>query len=383
MTTASMTTTAPTDPHRFAPRVPLVVLPDTGFRVLPWRCPEPAAPHAAAALATLDQLAAAAGESDMRVLRRLLPDGVTALGRLADALTAAGGALATDTMPPTKPIYSYFGVRHSDTMGSTSMTLYAVLIARWTLAELTYAAVDGNQIVALLAGLRTIIAGLGETPLTPRPPAPESTGADPDPQHLRDYLPDGGPQERWVVAHHAYLLFNMLAAGSTEAAVDCLSAGPGFEGRAAEHLRTAAVQTRAFTAAMLWSAVLPDRLYLDVIRPTMAPPNLPKGLTGGAFLEHKHHHYRIKELLARRFGGMPYRELLGDFPDLADARDQLLEADWADIENHMTMGEQAIHHLRSLVQVRPEENAVAWLRRRRLERVELYRPIIRFGAVQA
>jgi hypothetical protein len=378
MTTALLPTSALDDPHRYAPGVPLVVLPDTRYRVLPWRRPEAAVKPAAAALAALDRLIDAAGESDTRALRSRLPDGVTALGRLAEAL--ADGALPTDTMPPSKLIYSYFGVRHSDTMGSTSMALYAVLIARWSLAELEYAAVDGNQIVALLAGLRTIIAGLADTPLPPRPPAvaPEPV----DPQPLLDYLPDGGPEQRWVVAHHAYLCLNMMAAGSVEAAANCLRE-VGFEDRAAAHLRTAALQVRGFTAAMLWSAVLPGRLYLEVVRPTMAPPYLPKGLTGGAFLEHKQHHQRIRELLGRYLGGLPYAELALRHPGLADARDRLFEADLADIEQHTVMGEHAIHDLRSLVQTRPEENAVVWLRRRRAARVELYRPYTQYGAVQA
>jgi hypothetical protein len=132
---------------------------------------------------------------------------------------------------------------------------------------------------------------------------------------------------------------------------------------------------------MIHSAVLPGRLYLDEIRPSMAPPYLPKPLTGGMFTEHRAYHRRLAALLAAV--DEPYATLHRHQPRLAAARSDLLDADVCDLERHVSMGETLVRDDQSLVQTDTTDNAVAELRRMRARRVDRYRPFLRFGPEQA
>ena len=362
------------DPYRVARQVPLAVLPGVQQSIHPWRCPRSAELAATLALVAFDRVIAAAESADRRDLDDALPVGVAALGTLAKALAPEGAVVLGEQVPPGKLIHAYFGVRHHDDLPRASVAFHAVLVARWCIAELQFAALDANDVLAELLAWRTVIAALAETPLHTDGPSGASV-----PFELLEYLPDGNPWDRWVVAHHGYLLLNMLAAASVGSAVDCITSA--LPAAAEPHLRNAAVQVRGITATMIHSAALPGRLYLDEIRPSMAPPGVPKPLTGGAFFEHHHYHRQIRRLLDLTG---PYDRFALCFPALAALRDDLLDSDIVDLERHITMGYTLVRDDRSLVQQAGDKDAaVPELRRMRDQRVREYAPYMRFGAEQA
>jgi hypothetical protein len=370
-----MTAALDDDPYRVAPQVPLALLPGTGCRVLPWRCPESARPGAGDALTAFDTLITAAGSPDRRDLTPALPAAVAALGELAAALAPEGAVVLAEQLPHSKLIHQYFGVRHCDDLPRAAVGFHAVLIARWCVAELEYAALDTNDILAALHAWRLVLAGLTEGPLTTGGPADAVA-----PPSLLAYLPPGDQWARWIVAHHGYLLANMLAAAEIDAAIDCITAALPLG--AEKHLRNAAVYVRALTALMLHSAALPDRTYLDEIRPSMILPTKPRPtpLTGGSFFEHHRYRHQLGRLL--RVTG-PYEGFALRFPVLAELRDRLLDADLMDLYAHIRMGYTLVLDDRSLVQqLGNKDSAVAELTRMLLDRLTEFAPYRRLGAAQ-
>jgi hypothetical protein len=271
-------------------------------------------------------------------------------------------------------------------MSSGSAALYAVCVFRWCLADLAYAALDANDVLAELLACRAVITDIAHAPRWYEPV--EEHTPDDELTYLLGYLPDGNPWDRWVVAHHGYLLCNLLAADGIRWALQNTVNRRMYAG-AVTHLRRATIQVHGLTATMIHSAVLPGRLYVDEIRPSMAPPHLPKPLTGAMFTEHRLYYRRIRELLAA-LGGEPYATLVRRQPDLAAARSDLLYADLMDITRHITMGElllrgeDALGGDRSLVQqTGSKDSAIAELGRMRNALLGRYRPFLQHGAAAA
>jgi hypothetical protein len=76
----------------------------------------------------------------------------------------------------------------------------------------------------------------------------------------------------------------------------------------------------------------------------------------------------------------PYGQLAARDPELATARDALLEADLIDSERHVTLAYSMVRLQRSIAQL-PDgpDNAVGELRLMRHRRAAHYAPLLRFG----
>lgn len=374
----------PGDPHRVTPHVPLVVLPGTLYPVTPWDLTRPSRLAAQHSMPALDQLVDAARNPDRRALPTRIPDAVDALGELAEHLAVWEPPALASAIAPGKHIHRYFGVRHSDVMSSGAAALYAVCVIRWCVAELEFAALEANHVLAELEACRRIVSQMAYAPRHRE--ASDPTPPDPETRALLDYLPAGSPWDRWTVAHHGYLLCNLVAADLIRRAVLQLRHRRSY-GTAVDLLEAATVQIRGLTAMMLHSAVLPGRLYRDEIRPTMSPgafTALPKPLTGNAFTEHHTYRRRLGELLAA-LEGEPYDTLSRRVCRVADARAGVVAADLRDLEHHIVMGDELLggrDDEPSLVQA-DGDSAVAELRRLRAVRVEQLRPFLRAGDLQA
>jgi hypothetical protein len=341
---------------RVRPDVPLVVLPGRIHPVVQaacWAVPGHVASRAAAALSHVDMLVDAARDADGRSLRELAPRTGWALRGLAKACVAVGGTPVGEELIARRAIHEYFGVRHSDDMSSAAVGLYAAVMCAWCVEDLASVALDASEVLAEVSAIRTVVAVLASAPIVEAAQNTRQARFE----RLVEWRPDGGAWHRWIVAHHLYLLLNLLAASSIRAG----------------ELDTALVQVRGMTATMLHSAALPGRWYQDVIRPTMRPPYCDPPLTGGAFLEHHAYRAALDGLLAT------------DPPSEAFNRGRaaLLAADLNDVERHAGMAYALVGGDPSLVQTDPDASAVADLFGMRTRRVERYAPFLRPGWVKA
>lgn len=340
---------------RVRPDVPLVALPGRNHPTVQracWAVPGHVASRAAAALSHVDTLVDAAHDADARNLRALAPRTGWALRGLAKACVTVGGTPVPEELIARRAIHEYFGVRHSDDMSSSAIGLYAATMCAWCVEDLASVALDASEVLAEVEAIRTVVATLASAPITETVPNTRQARFE----RLLGWRPDGGAWHRWIVAHHLYLLLNLLAASSIRAG----------------ELETALVQVRGMTATMLHSAALPGRLYQDVIRPTMRPPYCDPPLTGGAFLEHHAYRAALDGLLCP-----PQAQPT----EWHRQRANLLLADLNDVERHAGMAYALVGGDPSLVQTDPDASAVADLFEMRARRVERYRPFLRPGQV--
>jgi hypothetical protein len=144
----------------------------------------------------------------------------------------------------------------------------------------------------------------GAAPKNPRPlPVPT-----PAPKAHRD------PHRRWRAGHHAFFpLIQSIVVG-----LSCFKNAllDGAEPAAGDALRFAAATMRASASAMRFAADFVPAEYAGMVRPAMAPPYLPTGLSGVMSEDH--------ERLVRSF-----RELRELFPllhgDLRRLRDEFVD----------------------------------------------------------
>ncbi|MEV7230528.1 hypothetical protein AB0M79_26430 [Polymorphospora sp. NPDC051019] len=323
-------------------------------------------------------------------------------------------------LPPPVPVHSdYFRVRHTPLTPHQQAAQTAVAVFR-TLADLRLTMLEINDVLAEVASmsllfrlLRPASAGgtngstpdgppvdvpAGPPPTQPAAPngsagtatpngtaagtaAPDGTAADmAAPDNLAEsaaaYRPDGDWMDRWFLVHHYYFVLNVYAAALIHRAVEHTRAGA--DGPAAAALADAAVLIRGFTAAMIHSGAMPAKYYQDVVRPTMSPPYVPINLTGVMQIEHRRYRAAVEELITAV--PEPYADLMLTRPELADARDEVLEADLLDLERHITLAAVLVGGERSLVQPgTTTQNATSTLRKMRHMRAANYCPLMQFG----
>ena len=115
-----------------------------------------------------------------------------------------------------------------------------------------------------------------------------------------------------------------------------------------------------------------------VVRPTMVPTVVPVPLSGKMHVEYQLYRARVDELL--EVLPDPVNDLALPEPELAFAREELLEADLIEAERHVCLVEPVVGNARSLIQApRSSENAVAVLRRMRHRRAAQFQPFLRFA----
>jgi hypothetical protein len=181
---------------------------------------------------------------------------------------------------------------------------------------------------------------------------------------------------RWIVGHQVHVLFNICAAVAVTDAVHHLCHGASEA--ALRRLGHATTYVRGFPAAMTHASTIPVDYYTAVVRPSMQPPSVARPLSGRQHRGYKIFRGAMKALLAVLPD--PYEQLAARDPELAAARDALLEADLVDSERHVTLAYSMVHLQRSIAQL-PDgpDNAVGELRLMRHRRAAQYAPLIRFG----
>lgn len=331
--------------------------------------PAPVRQQVQDAVTALRELARVAATADRRVgLDGHLPCAQHALGRLVPVLADVTELGPAEELPESVLVHRYFGVRRAR-WSDRPIALHALVMIDRALLDVGLAAVDGNDVAAEAEAMVEIVAAIGRG----------STGVDAAPTHLAapdgsarstvlGYRPDGSSLDRWIVSHHLYFLFNVHAAARIHAAIDCVRVAALRS--AARHLRVAATLVRGFTGAMAHSSTVSREHYRDVVRPTMSPPAAPVGLTGSMQPEHRAFRRSVEMLLATL--DQDQRQLAALSPELAIAREMVLEADLVDLERHVCVADMLVREEPSLAQRHDESSAVSVLRRMRDERSDRY-----------
>ncbi|MFI1026992.1 hypothetical protein [Streptomyces sp. NPDC020951] len=349
------------------PDIPIVVLPENNLvraRTRPAAAVESALKEATAALTRLHGALLhpkGAGEA----LGPALDEAVDQLGRLA--VEAAVPPLeAVAALTPIVPNHDYFGVRTAAIDDARLVSEVTTIIAR-TLVDLREARLDLNDRAAEVRAMLHVLEGLAPDDGAPAP----HQGA-----RAMPYVPGKDELTRWIVTHHFYFVLNLAAADAVSRAITALSAADRPAATAA--LREAVVYVRGFTAAMMHSGDMSAPCYDAEVRPTMAPPAVPVALTGRTQPEHRAYRKAMRALV--RVCPEPFAELAAADPELARARDALLDADLLDIERHVIVTAALVGDDSSIVQEHESaESAIATLRTMRHTRAETYRDLMRFG----
>ncbi|MFV2086262.1 hypothetical protein [Micromonospora sp. LOL_021] len=288
-----------------------------------------------------------------------------ALGR---QLAASAGYPNAKALPPPVQVHSdYFRVRHAP-LSAEQQAAQAIANVYRTLADLRYARLEINDVLAELASMRTVLERL-------RPQASEVAQVA-TASNEAWFVPTGDWLDRWFLVHHFYFLLNVHAKDELRAAARAATQGSSRE--AATRLSLAASYIRGFTAAMIHSGAMPARYYREVVRPTMAPPFVEISLSGVMQVEHRRYRAALDEVLQAL--PQPFAQLSATDRLLAAARDEVLEADLLDLERHVTIAAVLVDGDRSLVQPgTTAQNSTSTLRKMRHLRAARYCPLMQFG----
>ncbi|MGW7329467.1 hypothetical protein ACWGIU_12925 [Streptomyces sp. NPDC054840] len=253
---------------------------------------------------------------------------------LAARLDSGGEEFAAKSL-----VQRYFRIRTAD-LDSAQASAQAIGVLVRSLNDLRSAPLAGAQTTRETAAIRQVLIDQGahgdaawvDGPGPPGRPLPEQTS-----QHWFS---------RWISAHQLHALFNVHAALAIGRAVENLHDHDVQSATA--HIRRATVYVNGFSAARAHALALPSWFYNDVLRPSMAPPLTSAPLSGRMHLEYKAYRSQISRLLNEVPLGLG--ELADHEPDLAFAREALLEADLLDSENHVCLVEPVVGHAKSLIQ---------------------------------
>lgn len=352
------------------PELPIVVFPANNVV----RCTgRPSAPVAAALTATIDaltrlhdELLRPAGASDG------IGDAFDAVVERADRL--AGEAMLppmdTASLIPIVPNHDYFGIRTAPLDDAYLVREVTTIVAR-ALTDLRRSRVHLTDQAAAVLAVIHLFRGLNPPDGAPAPAPAAAPVERPTP-----YRPGTDELTKWIIIHQFHFILDLAAADAVSRALAAVA-----EGRrevACATLYEAAVFVRGFTAAMMLSGDMSAPCYGTMVRPTMQPPAVPVALTGRTLPEHRAHRKAMRRLV-REFA-TPFTELVETDPELAFARDSLLEADLQDIERHALIAAALVDQDSSIIRNDPSaESAVAVLRMMRHTRAIDYCPLMRFG----
>ncbi|MEH1014690.1 hypothetical protein V6U90_16460 [Micromonospora sp. CPCC 206060] len=353
--------------------VPLVVIPEPVNRQRP-RFDQSVRELWAQAEASLGALLDMIGRSGGTPVDKHFRFAVESLGTLGRRLAALAPVEGAEQLPPPVPVHSdYFRVRHT-ALTPEQQAAQAVVNTFRTLADLRLTMLEINDVLAELTSMAALLELLRPEPdPAAGVPAERANGRVTEQSWFE---PTGDWLDRWFLVHHFYFLLNVHTADELRRACELVEAGD--DAAATRALTSAATLIRGFTAAMIHSGALPARYYQEVIRPTMAPPFVRINLTGVMQLEHRRYRAAVDELL--RVLPEPYADMYVSRPQLAAARDEVLEADLLDLERHVTLAAVLVGNDRSLVQPgKIAQNATSMLREMRHLRATKYCPLMQFG----
>lgn len=278
-----------------------------------------------------------------------------------------------EQLPTRSHVQDYFRVR-TTALTAGQAALHAALVVASALADLRNAPLAGSDLARETAAMRQVVVDLAGSD-GDRPVAIEHD----DDGHI-EAVPASSQRElwlsRWIIGHHVHVLLNVYATIALQEAIALLRAGDTHHATA--KLATVTTYVQGFAPARAHAATLPSDFYNVVVRPTMVPTVVPVPLSGKMHVEYQLYRKRIDELLDVLPD--PVNELALPEPELAFAREELLEADLIEAERHVCLVEPVVGNERSLIQApRSSENAVAVLRRMRHKRAAQYEPFLRFG----
>ncbi len=330
----------------------------------------PMAGRAPAAAANAARAAICLEAVDPYAGRQALSD---SLGTVVDQLQALAQCLPDADgvpVPSGPPIHEYFRVRTAplDPLVAAANAIQAMTAA---LEDLPDVALGASDIERLLTAMRQILLGIaGDTPAASEVTS-ERARAQPARDHERRWI------SRWIIAHQLHALLNVHATVAVRSATRAgVQDGPGA---AVEQLRTAMTLVSAFAPCRAYALTIPSRFYLDVLRPTMAPPFTTVPLSGRMHPEYRAFRAAIDELLTLLPGGIV--EMAATAPRFVFARESLLVADLIDAERHVTLVEPIVGQSKALGQPdRVQANALGALRKIRDARTRQFRPFMRHGA---
>ncbi len=277
-----------------------------------------------------------------------------------------------ELLPTRSPVQGYFRVR-TTALTAPQAALHAAVVIQSAIADLRNVPLAGSDIDRETAALRQVLVDLAG-PCGDALPEVECDDGE------IDVVSAGAQRQlwlaRWIVGHHVHVLLNVYATIALQEAIALLRAG---ELRAATRkLETVTTYVQGFAPARAHAAALPSEFYNSVVRPTMVPTVVPVPLSGKMHVEYQLYRKRVDELL--EVLPDPVNDLALPEPELAFAREELLEADLIEAERHVCLVEPVVGNARSLIQApRSSENAVAVLRRMRHKRAAQFEPFLRFG----
>ncbi|GHF24181.1 hypothetical protein GCM10010359_28020 [Streptomyces morookaense] len=278
-----------------------------------------------------------------------------------------------DRLAAASPVEEYFRTRMA-ALSAPQAALQAVLVVHRGVTDLRSAPLAGSDLEYELTAMRQALVDLTGCTSTA---AAEPSCAD----RQSDHPPStSAPQAmwlaRWITGHHIHALFNVCATSVLRKALSHVRAGAVRE--AVDHLRRTVVYVRGVPASRAHAAAMPADFYCEIVRPTMTPPIVSLPLSGRMHVGFLAWRDALEELLLVLPD--PVDELARRAPELAFAREELLEADLVEAERHVCLAESAVAGARSLIQPpRSTENAVAVLRLMRHKRAARYAPFVRFG----
>ncbi|GAB2968140.1 hypothetical protein [Saccharothrix stipae] len=289
---------------------------------------------------------------------------------LVAALSARGAAVVGEDLPAGSISESFFRVREVD-LSDHQAALHGASIVQRGLDDLCEAPLSGADLAVEVAGMAQAVLDLTgattpEAPLDELSPAAATGCTSLEAQWTA----------RWIVGHQVHVLFNTCAAVAVTDAAHHLR--HGAVQAALRRLGHATTFVRGFPAAMTHASTIPVEYYTAAVRPTMQPPEVERPLSGRQHRGYKTFRAAMKDLLAVL--PEPYERLAARDPQLAAARDALLEADLIDGERHVTLAYSMVRLQRSIAQL-PDgpDNAVGELRLMRHRRAARYAPLLRFG----
>ncbi|MFD6157625.1 hypothetical protein ACFWF7_36850 [Nocardia sp. NPDC060256] len=317
---------------------------------------------------TLTEVPTHAGPSERTAA---LQRAAAAAGELVNALAAEAGAIVGEKLPAESVSQSFFRVREVD-LTDQQAALHGVLVVHRGLRDLCRAPLSGADLAVEVAGMRQAaldLTGTAESDGLPVEALPDSSATD-GISLEREWT------ARWLVGHQVHVLFNICAAVAVTDAAQHLR--DGATDAALTRLEHATTYVRGFPAAMTHASTIPVEYYMASVRPTMQPPDVSMPLSGRQHRGYKTFRGAMKDLLTV----VPdtFAELHARDPELAEARDALLEADLVDSERHVTLAYSMVRLRRSIAQLPTgPDNAVGELRLMRHRRAAQYAPLIRFG----
>lgn len=287
---------------------------------------------------------------------------------LAGRLDSSGEEFAAKSL-----VQQYFRIRTAD-LDSAQASAQAIGILVRSLDDLRSAPLAGASTTRETAAIRQVLIDQGA-----HGDAAWVDGSGPPGRALAEQTSQHW-FSRWISAHQLHALFNVHAALAIGLAVENLH-DHDVE-TATAHIRRATVYVNGFAAARAHALALPAWFYNEVLRPSMAPPLTSAPLSGRMHLEYKAYRSQISRLLTEV--PLDIGELVADEPDLAFAREALLEADLLDSENHVCLVEPVVGHAKSLIQnANSHGHALSILRGIRDRRAAGIRAFVRGGRLPA